>query len=575
MHRPLNRPMNTHPLVALSFLASALILVSTSGCGDDDSGNTIIKGGLPVTVTTDVANVESGKQVAVSASVKGVGGPFTYSWSATAGRFSDPTAESTTWTAPEQTGEIALSCVVDNMSDAGLGSADVTVTLYVPMDTPFYRGAEICAGCHAQAGQPGGDQYGPWSQSAHAEAFGALERVGQDGNSFCTNCHTVGTKGLFTDEPLDNGGYDDTAVVRVQNVQCENCHGPASDHPSPVFNSVGVTLGAELCGDCHNGEPPHSIPTFEEWQMSGHSMPIGFPATRADCAKCHNGLEGPRFLDDPEAYMELPIDPTEIVAHTCATCHDPHGNDNPHDLRNAAVLDVELPNAIIESRGGTGKMCMNCHNGRITNEEIDDQVENGSSRFGPHAPSVQGDMMAGINAFEEVAPGFIFSSSLHINVGNSCVTCHTSFDPGDPDAGIPESTGHTFDPTVRACAPCHGDLSDFDDIPAKADLDGNGMIEGIQTEIAGLLALLEQTIIDASVTEAARIALEANFSGNIGNPMLTTRDQRAAGYNWTFVEADASTGVHNAVYSIQLLQQSILSLDPGALGVYAVVLELD
>ena len=65
---------NLAPISCLGFL---FLLISTSGCGDDDSGNTIIKGGLPVTVTTDVANVESGKQVTVSASVKGVGGPCT------------------------------------------------------------------------------------------------------------------------------------------------------------------------------------------------------------------------------------------------------------------------------------------------------------------------------------------------------------------------------------------------------------------------------------------------------------------------------------------------------------------
>jgi hypothetical protein len=550
---------------------SACLLISTSGCGDDDSGNTIIKGGLPVTVTTDVANVESGKQVAVSASVTAVGGPFTYAWSATAGRFSDPTAESTTWTAPEEMGQFSLSCVVDNMSDAGLGSADVTVTLYVPMDTPFYRGAEICAGCHAQDGAPGGNQYEPWSESHHAKAFSTLEIIGQDENTFCVGCHTVGTEGLYTDEPLDNGGYDDTAVTRLQNVQCENCHGPASDHPSPVFNSVGVTLEAELCGGCHNG--PHH-PTFEEWQMSGHATPIDFAAGRASCAPCHNGLEGPRFLDDPEAYIPLPVDPPVIIAHTCATCHDPHGNDNPGNLRNASVNDVALPNGILQPAGGAGKLCMSCHNGRRTDEDVDDQIQNGADHFGPHH-SVQGDMISGVNAYEDIAPAFDFSTSLHINVQDACVTCHTHPHEGDLENGIENFTGHTFEPTVEACQPCHGDIGDFDDILAKADFDGNGMVEGVQTEIQGLLDILEQTIIDASVTSEAMMALEEDFEGNLGDPLLTTREQRAAGYNWTFVAFDASTGVHNAVYSIQLLQQSILSLDPGALGIYAVVLEQD
>lgn len=563
--------MNSTLRRPLVLFASFALVFGVSACGDDDSADFDLGNQLPVTVTTDIANVESGKPVVVTAESAPGGSPLSYAWSASGGRFSDPTAASTTWTAPEEAGVFTLNCVVSDDVGAGIGGADVTVTLYTPMDTPFYRGAEVCAGCHAQEGAPGGDQYNPWSESQHAEAIDALARIGQDENDYCLGCHTVGTNGLYADPMLDNGGYDDTAVVRLQNVQCENCHGPASDHPSPDFGSVGVALEAEVCGDCHNG--PHH-PTFEEWQLSGHSMPVEFAAARADCAGCHNGLEGPRYLDDPEGYTPLPDDPTEIVAHTCATCHDPHGNDNPGNLRDASVNDVPLPGSIYQPAGGAGKLCMSCHNGRRSGEDVDDQVANGASRFGPHH-SVQGDMLSAVNAYEDVAPEFPFSSSLHINVEDACVTCHTSPNDGDPENGIPEFTGHTFEPTVEACQPCHGDIGDFDDILAKSDFDGNGTIDGVQTEIQGLLDILEQTIIDASQTPEAMMALEEDFEGNLGDPMITTPEQRAAGYNWTFVAYDGSTGVHNAVYSIQLLQQSTLSLDPGAFDASAVVLESD
>jgi hypothetical protein len=233
-----------------------------------------------------------------------------------------------------------------------------------------------------------------------------------------------------------------------------------------------------------------------------------------------------------------------------------------------------LPNAILQPNGGAGRLCMSCHNGRRTEEDVDSQVENGTSRFGPHH-SVQGDMISGVNAYQDVAPDFPFTSSNHILVQDACVTCHTHPHEGDLDNGIPNFTGHTFEPTVEACLPCHGELGDFSDVEAKADYDGNGQIEGVQTEVQGLLDLLQQTIIDASTTPEARAALEADFLANLGLPTVTTREQRAAGYNYTFVDFDGSTGVHNATYAIQLLQQSALSLDPGALGNAALLTDSD
>lgn len=541
-------------------LLVSLIVLAVAGCGGDDDDN-VAGAEIPVTVTTDVAAVTSGNQVSVGAVVDGADDSFTYAWSSDGGRFSDSSAATTIWTAPEAIGSFTLTCVVSDSRDVGIGSADVTVTLYVATDTPYYRGAEICSGCHAQAGQPGANQYDPWSESPHAEAMQALVDIGQDQNGYCVGCHSVGTKGLFADPDLDNGGYDDTAVARLENVQCENCHGPASNHPNPDFRSVAVSLEAELCGSCHNG--PHH-PTFEEWQTSSHAVPVEFAAGRAECAKCHNGLEGPRYLDDPEGYVQLPNAPAEIVAHTCATCHDPHGSGNPGELRDASVTDVVLPNAILQPRGGAGRLCMSCHNGRRTAEDVESQVENGTSRFGPHH-SVQGDMISGVNAYEDVAPGFPFSSSLHINVRDACVTCHTSPNDGDPENGIPAFTGHTFWPTVGACETCHGVIETFDDIIAKGDFDGDGLIEGVQSEIVGLLDVLEQTVIDVTATPEGRAALETDFVTNVGNPAYTTRDQRAAAYNWAFVAFDGSSGVHNTTYSVQLLQQSILSLDSAGL----------
>ena len=108
---------------------------------------------------------------------------------------------------------------------------------------------------------------------------------------------------------------------------------------------------------------------------------------------------------------------------------------------------------------------------------------------------------------------------------------------------------------------------------AKQDYDGDGEIEGVQNEIGGLLDVLEQAIIDASVADSSRAALEADFEANMGSADYTTVDQRKAAYNWAYVTFDSSRGVHNTTYAVQLLQQSILYLSPEGLSPRAYILE--
>jgi hypothetical protein len=428
-------------------------------------------------------------------------------------------------------------------------------------------GVAYCATCHGPEGQAP-RVYEAWAGSAHAGAIEALQAIGQGENAYCLPCHTVGSKGLNADPALNNGGYDETAVARLADVQCENCHGPASDHSAVSVGSVEVTIDADVCGQCHT-DAHH--PTYDEWQESGHSNNSNSAALRASCAKCHNGLFADEYLNNPEGFTNPTSDPTVRAPISCAVCHDPHGNENPGSLRDAAVTDRSLPNAQIVEVAGAGRLCMSCHNGQRSTGDVNTQINSGTRDFGPHH-SCQGDMLAGVNAYQGVNGSFPWTTSRHILVEDACVTCHTHPNEGDPQNGIANFTGHTFEPTVEACLPCHGDLDSFEDVRAKQDYDGNGTIEGIQIEVEGLLDILRETIIEASATTEDSLALVANFSGSLGDTLTTTVNQRKAAYNWAFVSYDGSKGVHNATYSVQLLQQSILFLDHGALPKRAHVL---
>ena len=540
-----------------------------SGCGDEETKIVTPEAAITVSVSAAPDSLDTGQTVTVTPHVQSdASGPFTYSWMAEGGTFKNAKDDTTVWTAPDEPGIYTLSVVVTNGDDVGIGGAMVAVATYMPAVTPFYRGAAYCATCHN--GGTGGDQYSSWSGHAHATALESLADIGQAANANCTVCHTVGTYGIAPDtlHTIANGGFDETTVHRLAGVQCENCHGPGSEHPQSDFGSVAITMEPGMCGSCHTDE---HHPTYDEWLTSGHSGIITSPATRASCVKCHNGLFADEYLDDPEGFTAPGSNPTETAAIVCASCHDPHGNDNPGNLRNASVTDRIFPNQILVERGGAGRLCMSCHNGRRSGEDIEDMIENGSSHFGPHH-SVQGDMLAGVNAYQDIAPDFPWASSKHILVEDACVSCHTHPHEGDLGAGIPNFTGHDFEPKVQACEPCHGALADFDDVRAKQDFDGDGAIEGVQSEVDGLAALLEETIIDVSVKPGAVEALTADFEGTIGDTTYTTADQRKAGYNWAFVAFDHSTGVHNATYAVQVMPQSILFLDPGALPKRAYIL---
>ena len=549
----------------LSTLAAAVVVVAfLSGCGDEEKVMVTPEQAIKVTVSTIAPDtLDTGGMVTVKATVSGdATGPFTYSWTSEAGSFANAKRDSTLWLAPDDAGVYTLAVVVTNGKDVGIGKSNVAVGTYLPAVTPFYRGAAYCATCHN--GGNGGSQYVAWSQSAHATALTSLQEIGMGMNGNCTGCHTVGTYGILPDtlHTIHNGGFDETQVHRLAGVQCENCHGPGSEHPTPDAESVAISIDPALCGRCHT-DAHH--PTFDEWSGSAHAGVVEEAALRNSCAKCHNGLHADEFLDDPEHFTNPTANPTVAEPMVCVVCHDPHGNGNAGQLRDASVTDRALPNSVLVERGGAGRLCMACHNGRRTNTNINDQIEDGTAHIGPHH-SVQGDMLAGVNASLGVAAeNFPWTSSKHILVEDACVTCHTHPHEGDPEAGIANFTGHSFEPTVEACAPCHGSLATFDEIRAKQDFDGDGAIEGVQSEIAGLLGILEETIIEASSTPENQAILQASFEDSLGSPRVTTPDQRRAGYNWAYVSFDGSMGVHNTNYSIQLLQQSILFLDPNGL----------
>lgn len=397
---------------------------------------------------------------------------------------------------------LALGCVVgcapssdgnDNVNDNDNDNDN-------DMITERFAGAATCEACHSE-------RHANWSGTAHAEALESLNVIGQSENEACLACHTVG----FGEE----GGYvDETTTPDLAGVQCENCHGPAAEHaanPGDVALRPKIDMSAALCGACHT-DAHH--PTFDEWQLSKHAMALeglrSNPFAQDTCLECHS-QDYRHAIEEQEAGedIEVPTLATAQLSIECATCHAPHGG---------VAQDHQLRQPI-------ANLCGECH----TQEE---------AMLGdtPHHPQIE--MLTGIGAFQ--ADGSALEQT-HVHSvlaaagGEACAQCHiVRHEVEDPSEGTPNVTGHTFNPfdesitmhqadQYTGCRDCHTD--------AVAD----ALRVALQSDLSTRLDALAP-VFDAS----SESFIEAETLSTADQTRLAT-----AKFNFQFVGADGSRGVHN------------------------------
>jgi cytochrome c553 len=252
--------------------------------------------------------------------------------------------------------------------------------------------------------------------------------------------------------------------------------------------------------------------------------------------------------------VATPTVDTTYNAINCQTCHEPHGQTTPstnlHLVRTTAA--VKLENGFVVNTAGMGTLCMNCHQSR-QNAETYVATTPGSEYFGPHE-GPQADMLMGTNA---ITYGQDIPSSAHGDaVADTCVTCHMQT-VASTDPSLGQVGGHTFkvswpgnattkgEELVAACQTCHG--PDFTTINAPSfDYDGDGVIEGVQTEVQHMLNKLALMLPPVGQAKTS-LTIDSTW----------TQPQLKAAYNWLFVTNDGSLGVHNTWYAVGLLQASI------------------
>jgi hypothetical protein len=458
--------------------------------------------------------------------------------------------------------------------EATITTTTGTTNLTKKITSGRYMGVNTCALCHS-GGQIAPSMVAGWSETAHATKF-ARGIDGHEGAKYSKNCISCHTVGFDTNTNAVNGGFDDlaaqlgwtfptvvtngnweavpAALKNLANIQCENCHGAGSEHAYSLgdVSKISISMSAGNCGQCHDSKNAHF--RNAEWYNSKHAITTRYPtgASRAACVGCHSGVG---FIDRMDG---LTAHRTDYEAITCATCHDPHDAKNPHQLRNTGP--VKLSDGVTEvTKGGNGLLCMNCHKARVNGKTYAETTA-GSSNFSPHYGSAS-DMLAGANGYTY---GKIIPSSAHREVvPDSCVTCHMQ-PVAATNAVFTKVGNHTFNPSwdggtpdnhaddvqlTSACVQCHGPTSTFDF--QRQDFDGDGVTEGVQTEVHGLLDELAMLLPPIGSTE---VLTSTNY----------TRAQLKAAYNYKFVKYDGSYGVHNLSYAVGLLKASIADLTDDA-----------
>lgn len=451
--------------------------------------------------------------------------------------------------------------------------SDGGVFYEVELNAGLFMGIEDakCGLCHA-------GKKNEWENTGHASMLvrGLDGTLSSYYRGYCISCHTTGYDANAVNDGFDDfdfvfpdtlfvGQYDNMLLaypdaMKRANIQCESCHGPGSEHFGNIAsNRITETLDSQTCAICHDSGTYHYFPA--QLKLSSHGNPkyAGYAGTRATCAPCHSGSG---FF----AYLENGMQPLDeappVMEWTCAVCHDPHSDENPHQLR--TLNDVTLGNGFVVKDGGIGKFCMNCHKSR-RNAELYTGVDFRYSRYyGPHN-GPQADILAAENA---ITFGIKLPSSPHLVAGdgNSCVICHMG--PGNNgDEGFPVVGGHTFnvmDPdgndNVQVCAGCHGDVgASFAEkkyfMNGNADHDGDGVAEGLQEEVEGLLTEL-----------ALRLPPYDTLAVDVSGKYEYTEVERKVAYNYLLVEKDRSKGIHNPAFVISLLKVSFAALEYGQLG---------
>jgi hypothetical protein len=134
-----------------------------------------------------------------------------------------------------------------------------------------FVGAETCRSCHANT-------FAKWSTTRHAHAFESIVtdpkgvRSDHQFDAECVSCHTTGFE-------YTSGWKSAVLTPELKGNQCENCHGPASEHVAhpddpealkALHLEVARVEASRFCFRCHDEDNSPKFDFTTYWAQIAH-----------------------------------------------------------------------------------------------------------------------------------------------------------------------------------------------------------------------------------------------------------------------------------------------------------------
>ncbi|MBN1657482.1 MAG: hypothetical protein JXA93_03725 [Anaerolineae bacterium] len=385
-----------------------------------------------------------------------------------------------------------------------------------------------------------------------------------------------------------DGGEESTPVAQQECPPCPACP-EAEECPAcpecPEAEACPECPECTACPECPEvpADAGLQCPHAEEWAASPHAdaeseafvhwdeddpaeVPVG-------CAQCHSSTGFQDYVGaDGSALFQVDAAAPIGTVVDCAACH----NDAV-----AALDSVIFPSGVEVEIGDESAQCFICHQGRAWGGSITAAVEGAGLAEELDTPSEELGFVnihyyaAAATLFGTITKGgyeyegMTYDSHLsHVAAYDTCVECHDS---------------HTLEVRAGECAACHseGDFKDVRMAGSLVDYDGDGNVEeGIYYEIEGL----QQALFGALQAYAAEVVeapvvydvhshpywfLDTNGNGTADEDEISrdnaynqwTPRSLAAAYNYHTTIKDPGGYVHGGKYFVQLLHDSITSLN--------------